>query len=298
MAIKLTFHTHKGGTGKTSLSILSAMHLVDLGYKVLCVDLDAQGSLTDILTVKWNKKIDEDKDVYWDAEQPMKLTGTATKDLFMQDFDLNNLSIMKSTHNIDLLYMRPNDFSANAEMFKKENIAKFLSRIDAISANYDFVFFDFPPTATLYVMTILTKLDYFVIPQTVAANILATAGEKSILKTLEQDSNLLGIVLNRVSRHSKEHQYAEKTLRARWGNDIFKSTIHNSVSIDTAMARNTPLNKLSGGMSAYNDIKNMIEELLKRMYVKQAQSLAKGEFKGTASDKQHLLDYIKTHKGA
>ncbi len=303
MAIKLTFHTHKGGTGKTMLCYNTSTYLASLGYKVLCIDLDAQGSLTDILMHEWQMKYDVSltkREVYWSCDNILTLEGTATKDLFERIVPKEEIKIMKATHGLDLIYMRPNDFSANGIMTDKQGIANFISQIPSITEGYDFVFFDFPPTATLYVLTILTKLDFFVIPQTVAANISATAGEITVLKGLGVADKILGIVLNRVVRGAKSHKNAEQQLREADGIDLFNHTIHNSVSIDTSIAYNTMLNKLSGGINAYNEIRNITEEMLERIYVKQAIQLHHQTFTGTEAEKQRVIEFVKKkmQKGA
>lgn len=42
----ISFINQKGGTGKTTLSLNISAILADKGYKVLLIDTDAQGNLT------------------------------------------------------------------------------------------------------------------------------------------------------------------------------------------------------------------------------------------------------------
>jgi len=46
---KITLFSHKGGVGKTTLTVNTAWALADAGYSVLVVDADPQCSLTSYL---------------------------------------------------------------------------------------------------------------------------------------------------------------------------------------------------------------------------------------------------------
>ena len=50
MATTIVFANQKGGVGKTSLCLHTAGALVDLGKRVLVVDLDQQGNLSSVFT--------------------------------------------------------------------------------------------------------------------------------------------------------------------------------------------------------------------------------------------------------
>ena len=60
------------------------------------------------------------------------------------------------------------------------------------------------------------------------------------------------------------------------------------------------LNKLSGGINAYNEIRNITEEMLERIYVKQAIQLHHQTFTGTETEKQRVIEFVKKkmQKGA
>ena len=182
--------------------------------------------------------------------------------------------------------MLPNNFQAGVMMSNTENCARFLSSINKLIGDYDFVFFDLPPTVTTYVISILTDVDYFVVPQTVAANLVAASGEYKIINSISRTQNLLGVVINKMDQYSREHVRAEEILREKLGNEIFSSTIHQSSAIDTSLARNIPLNKVPGGAKAYKEMQNVFEEMLARIYIKQALALKNGTFTGTPKEKQ------------
>lgn len=292
MAIKITFRSHKGGVAKTTLTYNAATYLTEKGFKVLCVDTDPQGSLTDVLTHKWTKT-NIDGDLMWHGENCVNLEGISTKSMFDGSYSDSD-KILRASHGIDLIYMAPNNFQAGVIMSNTDNCARFLTEINKVIEPYDFVFFDLPPTVTTYVISILTDVDYFIVPQTVAANLVAASGEYKIINSINKADNLLGVVINKMDQYSREHIRAEKLLREKLGNEIFSSTIHQSSAIDTSLARNIPLNKVSGGAKAAKEMQAVFEEMLARIYVKQAKSIQNGTFKGNDKEKQRVVDYIKS----
>ncbi len=286
MSYKIIFHTHKGGTGKTMLCYNAALYIASTGRKVLCADLDPQGSLSDALVQQWSRVPDgggpRRKWVYGGA---LPYSGTAAKDLFDPAFSLGDLRIMRATHGLDLLWMKPNDFGAVSVMEDVGGIAAFIASIGRIAQGYDFVFIDLPPTTTSFVLGVLTCADYFVIPQTVASNIRACTGEFEIISQLpDGPRRLLGIVVNQISRRSKEHATAEALLRSQLGIKVFRHVIHQSVTIDTSFSHNTPLSSIGGGYRARMEVERVVDEMLDRIAVREGLRIRSGAFKGTEDE--------------
>ncbi|MFL6418413.1 MAG: ParA family protein, partial [Nitrososphaeraceae archaeon] len=49
-ATVITYSLQKGGVGKTTCCGLSAFLLSEMGYKVLALDMDSQGNLTQLIS--------------------------------------------------------------------------------------------------------------------------------------------------------------------------------------------------------------------------------------------------------
>ncbi len=298
MGIKITFHTHKGGTGKTTLCYNAAVCLAAQGRRVLCVDLDPQGSLSNVLVQQWGKARNEDGSARWIFKSQLPYSGPSTEDLFTGAWDGDAGGIMRATHGVDLVHMKPNSFGAIAVMEDVGAIARFIRALDAIAKSYDFVFADCPPTATSFVLGVLSSMDYFVIPQTVAANTQACAGELAIISQLEGgDQKLLGIVLNQIYRRSVEHAGAESVLRQVLGSKIFTHTIHNSVTVDTSLAHNTPLRNVPGGFGSRREMEGVIDEMLDRICLAEGGRIQAGTFKGSSEDAQKVIARLSAMAG-
>ena len=148
MAIKITLANSKGGIGKTTISSMLSYYLSTKGYKTLLVDLDPQANATSIIENSFRK--------YKNLDYYTLYEGLESGNL--------NKSINKVTDNFSFIASSQNttDFS---ELLKENNKYTFLSNlIEKIEGNYDFIFYDVPPTIfTDFINNSLVASDYFII---------------------------------------------------------------------------------------------------------------------------------------
>ncbi|MEW4226393.1 ParA family protein [Rossellomorea marisflavi] len=135
MAKTITFGIQKGGSSKTTTSGIISYLLARDGYKVLAVDMDSQGNLTDLLT---------QKDLTF-------FEGKTILDAFKED-DAKKY-IYNVSENLDLL--PADDFLATLAKFiyreyerKQKMDGNFLLRetLKQIKDEYDFIIVDTPPS--------------------------------------------------------------------------------------------------------------------------------------------------------
>ncbi|NMH67309.1 AAA family ATPase [Bacillus sp. RO3] len=135
MAKTITFGIQKGGSSKTTTSGIVSYLLAKDGYKVLAVDMDSQGNLTDLLTQK-DLSFFEGKTI-------------------LEAFKENNPKkyIYEVSENIHLL--PSDDYLATLAKFlyrdyerKQKKDVNFLLKetLDHIKEEYDFVIIDTPPS--------------------------------------------------------------------------------------------------------------------------------------------------------
>lgn len=123
----ISFQIVKGGTGKTSIAYSFALRANLYGARVLCIDLDQQGNLTQAFGV--NAK---DKPVMIDVLKENKKLSDA---------------IFAFSPGLDLVPSRiENSILDNYLMLEKENISKiYSSLIDKVKDDYDVIVIDCPP---------------------------------------------------------------------------------------------------------------------------------------------------------
>jgi chromosome partitioning protein len=155
----------KGGTGKTTTVLNLAAGLALRGARVLCIDMDAQGSLTTCLGVR----------------HPFTLT-----DLLLGRSS-TEACIASARRNLDLI---PGDGSlmrAEGELWRKNGNGtgkplRFLSdHLDCISG-YDYVILDHSPSVSLLSENGLCYAEELIIP--VSMSYLALIGTRQVLQTL------------------------------------------------------------------------------------------------------------------
>jgi cellulose biosynthesis protein BcsQ len=173
-AIRIAFFNHKGGVGKTTLTVNVAHALNLLGKRVLLVDADPQCNLTAYYLSP--EKLDQ----YLDAAEEDEGTTlwSALKPLSDSNGELKSIRAIRLKH---LLYLIHGDLklsifeqdltTAWTECFQRK--IRGLSTTGAISKivtrasnkfDIDFVFFDVGPNIGPLNRAILLDCDYFIIP--------------------------------------------------------------------------------------------------------------------------------------
>ncbi len=165
---KISFCSVKGGTGKSTLSILNSLTLTAQGEKVLFIDLDPQHSGTFFFT-----------------EEP---TSKSIFNVFMGE--TIESQITQTVYGVDLI---PSDLRLlDTRTIETNRLRKALSKIE----DYDFIIIDTAPTYDGLTQNAYLTSDAIIIPSTVDAFSYKTIYfllEK--LEDLELDADI-GIVLN------------------------------------------------------------------------------------------------------
>lgn len=143
----ISFMNLKGGVGKTTTAINMAMLLSDLGYKVLLVDNDPQGSASKFFGIH-----DYDKESMEDI-----LSGREkTEDVIQKISD--NLSMITANMNMDIACQQ---LMSDSE---EEQNTKLKNALHSVNRTYDFCVIDCQPGMGLNTINALVATDDIVIP--------------------------------------------------------------------------------------------------------------------------------------
>jgi chromosome partitioning protein len=177
----------KGGTGKTTSTVNLGKALVELGKKVLLLDLDPQGSLSYYLGANSN---------VW-----------SISDVVLEDISFHNALIQREG-----LHIIPADISlADLELSLisyqgREQILKALLAQNV--QEYDFVLIDCSPSLSVLTVNALVASNYVIIP--LQLEVLTMHGLELILETIEQVKKtvnpaleILGILLLMYNKRRK-----------------------------------------------------------------------------------------------
>ena len=231
MAIKIALCNVKGGVGKTALTNALAASLMRRGYKVLLIDGDPQGNLTESCgLVACNRRDDPDGVVF---ELKDVLDGTVDIKRAVVPTEAGDL--VPNTFNLFLADRLYTDINANYRLKKA---------ITGVERIYDFVIYDSLPGVGTLLYNILGSTDYVIIP--ILASKSSVRGI-SILKEqvdavknnpLNPNLKILGMVVNRWNKKTnfgaKILSEIQEYVRPYVNAPVFETRIRQGVAVDEA----------------------------------------------------------------
>ena len=188
MATKLTIGNSKGGAGKTTTSLLVAYELAKRGTRVLFVDFDPQSNSTRTLfrTYYDINDIDDIKTIY---------DGLKNKDL--------KSSILRPTEHLHFIPSAQDTTNFGLLLNEKNEFTYFRDEIRKIEDEYDYIFFDTPPTTfSNFLNSSLATSDYFVVVSEVSTYSFEGIGDfyevaERINNQVNPDLQFLGVLVNK-----------------------------------------------------------------------------------------------------
>lgn len=213
----------KGGVGKSTTAANLGIGLADTGKKVLLIDFDAQGSLTESLGYEPDN---------------IEITVSTMLEKTMNEKNiLPDEGILHHDEGVDLM-------PANIELSGMEvTLVNTISRelilkdyLQNVRKNYDYILIDCMPSLGMLTVNALTAADSVLIP--VQAQYLPIKGLEQLIKTigrvrkhLNPNLEIEGILLTMTDNRTNLSKETSKLLRENYGKQIkiFQSEIPHSV---------------------------------------------------------------------
>ncbi|MBO0767648.1 MAG: AAA family ATPase [Solirubrobacterales bacterium] len=248
--------SQKGGTGKTTTVRTLTDIFRRLGLRVLAVDLDPQGNLSDYL------------DVSPDVNPTLGevLTGQAT--------------IQQAIHN-DVV--PANLGLAEAELMLGGKMGRELSlkrALRGVKDDYDLILIDCPPQLGLLTVNALVASDWALL--SAEAQYFAMQGVEQALDVIElareslnPDLKWLGVILNIADMRTRHSREAFESLRTHFGEKLLDTTVRSSIAYAESAERAVSIIDYRPDLGA--DYLNIADELLRRLGMPEAQARL-GEF--------------------
>lgn len=234
----------KGGVGKTTSTLGLGVELAHMGARVLVVDIDPQGNLTQAL-----------------GYDPTEIAHSTYEVLLNPTHD-PAFAVLHTEHGPDLL--PANLTLAGAEMtlagrYGREMLLR--SALGPIRDRYDFILIDTPPSLGLLTGNALTAADTVLVPLQAHAFALKALPQLeeaiAIVHALNPALHIGGIALTMVDKRTSINRLIEDQARAQYGDLVFKTVIPFNVKLVEAPAVGQPIAAYapgSSGAAAYHDL--------------------------------------------
>ncbi|MDD2966467.1 MAG: AAA family ATPase [Desulfovibrionaceae bacterium] len=241
----------KGGVGKTTtVHNMGALLAAEHNKKVLLLDLDAQGNLTDAC-----------------GFDPLAQSITTYE--VMAQANTVQQAVLPVAQNIDLLPANIN--LAEAELnfmaaYGRENLLK-----NALAhVEYDFVLIDCPPSLGLLTINALTAAHGVLIP--VQAEYHALAGVRLVRRTVEKVRQALnpslaldGLLITLYDARKKLHlDVAQALHQDQWGDALFPKPVRTNVKLAEAPSAGQSILAYYAGSNGAHDYRDAVQTYLHR----------------------------------
>jgi chromosome partitioning protein len=248
MAIVISLLNHKGGVGKTTSSINIGAGLVELGKKVLLLDLDPQANLSLSLGIPRQKYT-----IYESIRGESELIPYHVKP---------NLDVITSS--LDLS-------GAELELINEAGREYILRELfQPLQDDYDFIIIDCPPSLGLLTLNALTSSRYVIIP--LQAQFLALQGLAKIKQVIDKvkfrlnkNLDIGGVVATMYDARKVLNRDVVETIHKFFGEKVFRTYIRDNVALAEAPAQRKDIFSYSPSSPGANDYLELCKEILDRV---------------------------------
>jgi chromosome partitioning protein len=247
MATVLSLLNHKGGVGKTTSAINIGAGLVELGQRVLLVDLDPQANLTLSLGI---------------PRQPVTIYES-----MMGESDLSPYEVKPGfdvvTSSLDLS-------SAEMELVNEAGREFILRELFAgVDDDYDFIIIDCPPSLGLLTLNALTSSQQVIIPlQTEFLALQGLAKIKQVIQKvklrLNKELHISGVLATMYDQRKVLNRDVVDTIKKYFGPLVFDTHIRNNVSLAEAPSQGQDIFTYSKSSNGAKDYLKVCKEILDR----------------------------------
>ena len=246
-----TVANQKGGVGKTTTTVNIAAALSMGGLRVLVIDLDPQGNASTALGVEHRQ-------------------SSGVYEVLMGSAQISE--VIQKVAGFPALDCLPSNTSlANAEINLVSMVARELqlkAAIDEISANYDYIFIDCPPSLGLLTINAFAGSKELLIP--IQTEYYALEGLSQLLETysvvkkrLNPALNLSTIILTMFDGRTRLSNDVAANVRSHFPNELIDIPIPRAVRVSEAPSYNQTVmtyDPLSPGAIAYMQVAREIAE--------------------------------------
>lgn len=240
----------KGGVGKSTTANAIGAGLSLKGWKVLYIDLDAQGNLSYTLGAG----------------------GAGLSALDVLNKSASAQQAIQQTRQGDIIPASLALAGADTIITAVGKEYRLKEAIDPIEENYDYIIIDTPPALGILTINALTACTGAIIPA--QADIYSLQGISQLHSTIQTvrkycnpQLTIKGIVLTRYSPRailSREVAEMIEETAEQFNTKLYKTAIRENIAVKEAQARQQDIFSYSPKSNAAEDYKTLVEEIIER----------------------------------
>ncbi len=255
----ICFINQKGGCGKSSCCFHLGGHLATAGQRVLLVDADPQGSLSQGFLGPARIEV-------------MPMHDTLAACFSGEDLPVDAAQLIRPTgfDRLDLICANQTLAPYNSPCPEQSGLAQFgLQQLLSDLTNYDLVLIDCPPNLYQCSWNALVAADHVVIP--VPPEDFGTQGLRVVHQAIEQARQLnpklqlLGHLVTRFDGRLLVHQAYDQRLRTMYGAAVLSTVVPEAVAFKLALAQRTPVTLACPDTKAAQATAALAREIAERM---------------------------------
>ncbi len=246
----ISFIIQKGGCGKTTTTANTASYLAMHGYKVLAVDMDPQGNLT--------QHFGYDTDAI----------DNTIRHLMLKEKTFEAVVLHRS-ENLDLI---PNNIETAAYEFSlyKSMAREYALRdvLEPLRSQYDFILIDCPPNLGIFSLNALVASTEFVL--VVAPEFFPLRAIKPfydtyqmVKKNFNRTLKFKGVLMTMCDFRTRHSQEVRQILQRNFPSKLYKSYIRVNVTLKEASGTGKSIFEYAPQSIGAFDYRNFAEEFLK-----------------------------------
>lgn len=230
MAIIIAIANQKGGVGKTTTATNLAAALALFGYRVLAVDSDPQGNMTQSSGVD-------------------KFTANTIYSLYSGELKIQDL-ILHSPYRYDIVPTNKTLEAAVTELTGKGKEGLLKEALEPVSSKYDFIIIDTPPALNFLSLNAFVAANEIIAisnPGAYSAEALTDLNSsiENAKKYLHSNAAVIGVLVTRVQIRTTGHRgmimVLNKIAHEVMGTQLYNTFIRSSVTIEDAQNASTNL---------------------------------------------------------
>lgn len=219
----ITITNQKGGVAKSTTAMAIAAGLFYSKYRVLAIDLDAQGNFSHTLKAGMDKP---------------SILEVLTKSLGIN-------KVIQKRNACDIIPSSRNLGSADIVINQTGKEYRLKEALSQLEGTYDYVVIDTPPALGILTINALTACDEIIIPA--QADMYSMQGITQVIESVQavrqycnQNIKIAGILLTRFNAQTiLSREIADQLEKAaqQFGTKVFKTRIRESIAIKEAQAK-------------------------------------------------------------